>query len=227
LEKNMMATTAANLHNSLYQAQEERKLALSRFQWTCYSPTSIVPADSEQTIFYTNTGDSISSLHANYFNSQVDEKKAAIKVEQSHFFPEISVGYSRQNILPLKNLNAWSVGISFPLFFAPQSSKVKQAKIAAMSAQIQADSNIREVNNKIAELQASMRRYNESLKYYSSTALKEADELMKSSELQLKNNETSVTEFIQSITAARDIRRGYIETIYNYNIAALEYELYK
>jgi cobalt-zinc-cadmium resistance protein CzcA len=104
---------------------------------------------------------------------------------------------------------------------------VRQAKIAAMSAQLQADANIREMSNKVAELQASMRRYDASLKYYTTTALKEADEMTKASKLQLKNNETSITEFIQSITAARDIRRGYIETVYNYNVAALEYELYK
>jgi cobalt-zinc-cadmium resistance protein CzcA len=227
LERSTMASTAATLHNLLFQAQEEKKLAQSRFQWTCYADTPIVPSDSVQSLFYVSASDSLSAAHTNYFNSQVDEKKAMVKVEKSHFFPEISVGYTRQNILPLKNLNAWQVGVSFPLFFAPQSSKVRQAKIAAMSAQLQADANIREMSNKVAELQASMRRYDASLKYYTTTALKEADEMTKASKLQLKNSETSITEFIQSITAARDIRRGYIETVYNYNVAALEYELYK
>ena len=33
LEKNMMTTTAADLHNRWYQAQEEEKTALARFQW--------------------------------------------------------------------------------------------------------------------------------------------------------------------------------------------------
>ena len=67
-----------------------------------------------------------------------------LHVEQSHFFPEISVGYTRQDILPLKNLNAWMIGVSFPIYFLPQKSKVKQARLTATSAQIQADANIRE-----------------------------------------------------------------------------------
>ena len=111
--------------------------------------------------------------------------------------------------------------------FLPQKSKVKQARLTATSAQIQADANIRELRNKTLELEASLRRYNESLRYYTSSALKEADELTKAANLQLQQSETGIAEYIQSITTAREIRRGYIETVYQYNIAALEYELFK
>ena len=51
---------------------------------------------------------------------------------------------------------------------------MKQARLAAASAQIQADANIRELRNKVMELEASLRRYNESLRYYTTSALKEA-----------------------------------------------------
>ena len=67
----------------------------------------------------------------------------------------------------------------------------------------------------------------EYLRYYTSSALKEADELTKAANLQLQQSETGIAEYIQSITTARDIRRGYIETVYQYNIAALEYELFR
>ena len=228
LEKNMMTTMAADLHNRRFQAQEEEKMALARFQWSCYSNQPIVPADSTLSLFYIGISNgSLSEAHTAYFQSQADEAKAMLHIEQSHFFPEISVGYTRQDILPLKNLNAWMVGVSFPLYFLPQKSKVKQARLSATSAQIQADANIRELRNKIFELEASLRRYNESLRYYTSSALKEADELTKAANLQLQQSETGIAEYIQSITTARDIRRGYIETVYQYNIAALEYELFK
>lgn len=228
LEKKMMSTLAADLHNRLFQAQEEQKVALSRFQWSCYSDTPVQPSDSTLSLFYTDTAlSTLSGAHIGYFNSQADETKAMLNVERSRFFPELSIGYTRQDILPLKNLNAWMLGVSFPLYFVPQKSKIKQAKIAASSAQIVAEANIRELNNKVTELKAALRRYNESLRFYTSSALKEADELTKAATLQLEQSETNVTEFIQSITTARDIRRGYIETVYQYNVAALEYELFK
>jgi hypothetical protein len=228
LEKNMMTTIAADLHNRWFQAKEEEKMALARFQWSCYSNDPIVPVDSTLSLFYTGISDgSLSGAHTAYFQSQADEAKAMLHVEQSHFFPEISVGYTRQDILPLKNLNAWMIGVSFPIYFLPQKSKVKQARLTATSAQIQADANIRELRNKTLELEASLRRCNESLRYYTSSALKEADELTKAANLQLQQSETGIAEYIQSITTAREIRRGYIETVYQYNIAALEYELFK
>ena len=228
LEKNMMTTIAADLRNRWFQAQEEEKMALARFQWSCYSDEPISPADSTLSLLFTNLSSGGSSdAHMHYFQSQADEAKAMVNVERSRFFPEISLGYTHQDILPIKNLNAWMVGVSFPIYFLPQKSKIKQAKLAATSAQIQADANIRELNNKVTELEASLRRCNESLRYYTASALKEAEELTKAANLQLQQSETSVAEYIQSLTTARDIRRGYIETVYQYNIAALEYELFK
>lgn len=228
LEKNMMTTIAADLHNRRFQAQEEEKIALARFQWSCYSDSPVTPADSTLSLLCTNLStDYLSEAHSLYFQSRADEAKAMLNVERSRFFPEVSVGYTRQDILPMKNLNAWMIGVAFPVYFLPQKSKIKQAKLAATSAQIQADANIRELNNKVTELEVSLRRCNESLRYYTASALNEADELTKAANLQLKQNETSVAEYIQSLTTARDIRRGYIETVYQYNITVLEYELFK
>ncbi|MEG1650011.1 MAG: TolC family protein, partial [Rikenellaceae bacterium] len=129
--------------------------------------------------------------------------------------------------LPMRNLNVWMVGVSFPIYFLPQKSRISQAKLAESMAQMQAETNIRELNNKTLEIETSLRRYDESLRFYTSSALKEADQLTKSATEQLKQSETSIAEFIQSTTSAREIRRGYIETIYQYNVAVLEYELYK
>lgn len=228
LEKNMMATSAADLHNRLFQAQEEEKMALTRFQWSCYADAPIIPENTSMQLFPTNIQPgSVSEAHLGFFNSQISETRAALNVERSRFFPELSIGYSRQNILPLKNLNAWMVGVSFPIYFLPQKSRIKQAKLAASAAQIQAEANIRELNNKVTELSATLRRHEESLRFYTSSALKEADELIKVANLQLQHSETSIAEFIQSVSAAREIRKGYIETVYQYNIASLEYELYQ
>lgn len=219
LEKNIATTMAADLKNRLFQSQEEEKLALARLNWACYADSSIVPADIEAPTY--------SEAHLRYFQSQAGEAKAQLNIERSRFFPELSLGYVRQDILPLKGLNSWMVGVSFPIYFLPHHSKVKQAKAAAFIARTEAEANTRNLYNKVSEAIANLRRQSESLRYYTSSALKEADELMKVASLQLRHSETDITEFIQAVNVARDIRRGYIETVYQYNIAALEYELFK
>lgn len=228
LEKNMAATMAADLKNRLFQSQEEEKLALARLNWACYAGQPIVPADTALVQFPADIETpTYSEAHLKYFQSQAGEAKAQLNVERSCFFPELSLGYVRQDILPLKGLNSWMVGVSFPIYFLPRHSKVKQAKATAFIARTEAEANTRNLYNKVFEAIANLRRQSESLHYYTSSALKEADELMKVAALQLRHSETDITEFIQAVNVARDIRRGYIETVYQYNIAALEYELFK
>ncbi|MEG0038444.1 MAG: CusA/CzcA family heavy metal efflux RND transporter, partial [Bacteroides sp.] len=53
LEKNILTTLAADLHNRLYQAQEEERIALTRFTWSCYADEAIIPNDSVQVLFAT------------------------------------------------------------------------------------------------------------------------------------------------------------------------------
>ena len=228
LEKNMATTMAADLKNRLFQSQEEEKLALARLNWACYAGQPIVPADTALVQFPADIETpTYSEAHLKYFQSQAGEAKAQLNVERSRFFPELSLGYVRQDILPLKGLNSWMVGVSFPIYFLPRHSKVKQAKATAFIARTEAEANTRNLYNKVSEAIANLRRQSESLHYYTSSALKEADELMKVAALQLRHSETDITEFIQAVNVARDIRRGYIETVYQYNIAALEYELFK
>ena len=228
LEKNMTTSMAADMKNRLFQAQEEEKLALSRLNWVCYADRPLVPADAALVQFPADyQASSFSEVHLNYFQSQANEAKAQLNVERSRFFPELSFGYVRQDILPLKGLNSWMVGVSFPVYFLPRRSKIKQAKVAAVIARTEAETNTQNLYNKVSEAVASLRRQSESLRYYTTSALKEADELLKVANRQLQHSETNITEFIQAVNVARDIRRGYLETVYQYNIAALEYELFK
>lgn len=228
LEKNMTTSMAVDMKNRLFQAQEEEKLALSRLNWVCYADRPLIPADTALVQFPVDYQvPSFSEVHLNYFQSQANEAKAQLNVERSRFFPELSFGYVRQDILPLKGLNSWMVGVSFPVYFLPRHSKIKQAKVAAVIARTEAETNTQNLYNKVSEAVASLRRQSESLRYYTTSALKEADELVKVANLQLQHSETNITEFIQAVNVARDIRRGYLETVYQYNIAALEYELFK
>ena len=227
LERNMSSTLVADLQTRLSQAEEELQLATRRFSWTCYSDSPLLPMDTTLVLFPARVAEiAPSDIHLNYFRSVADEKKAMLRIERSRFFPELSVGYVRQKIAPLSGLDSWMVGISFPVLFFPQHSRVRQAKIDSYIARTEAESNIRQLKNKVEELSVALRKEGEHIRYYTTGALPEADALLKSATVQLKENETDITQFVQSLNAAREIRRGYIEAVYAYNISALELELY-
>lgn len=227
LERNMSSTLVADLQTRLSQAEEELQLATRRFSWTCYSDSPLLPMDTTLVLFPARVAEiAPSDIHLNYFRSVADEKKAMLRIERSRFFPELSVGYVRQKIAPLSGLDSWMVGISFPVLFFPQHSRVRQAKIDSYIARTEAESNIRQLNNKVEELRVALRKEGEHIRYYTTGALPEAEALLKSATVQFKENETDITQFVQSLNAAREIRRGYIEAVYAYNISALELELY-
>ena len=227
LERNMSSTLVADLQTRLSQAEEELQLATRRFSWTCYSDSPLLPMDTTLVLFPARVAEiAPSDIHLNYFRSVADEKKAMLRIERSRFFPELSVGYVRQKIAPLSGLDSWMVGISFPVLFFPQHSRVRQAKIDSYIARTEAESNIRQLNNKVEELSVALRKEGEHIRYYTTGALPEADALLKSATVQFKESETDITQFVQSLNAAREIRRGYIEAVYVYNISALELELY-
>ena len=168
----------------------------------------------------------LSTAYTAYFAAEAQQKADIVKVEKSKFFPELSVGYSLQKITPLSGLSSWSVGVAFPFVFLPQKSRVKQAKIDAMTASWQAEDNRIQMQNKIEELSAMKERQAKTLRYYTDAALKEADELQRNAIILYENSETGMAELVQSLNTSRQIRTQYIEALKDYNITAIELELY-
>ena len=86
---------------------------------------------------------------------------------------------------------------------------------------------MRELINKLTELNAELARQGESIRYFTTSALPEAEALIKAAALKLKASDTDIAQFIQSINSALSIKKSYLETVYLYNVAVLETELYK
>lgn len=229
LERNMTTTLAADMKNRAFQAAQEEAIAVERLRWACYADSQLMPADTMLVMFVADydVAPTPSKSHTGYFNSLAEEQTARARVEKSRLFPEISLGYGRQQILPEKGLNAWVVGASFPIFFNSQRSKIRQAKFDAYIAKNDAMTNIKAIDNRLTELRFELQRYARSIEFYTSTALREAETLVKSADVELRSAETDISQYIQSLNAALEIRSGYAEAVYRYNVAALEYELYR
>jgi cobalt-zinc-cadmium resistance protein CzcA len=228
LERNMTATQAASMRSKVFQAGEEHRIAAARLQWACFSDTPLVPADTALLHFDVNpAGDRLSAAYVSYFDSKVSEAEAQVKIEKSHFFPEFSVAYINKNIDPDYGLHSWMITASVPLVFHGQKSRVKQAKLNADIERFDAQANIFELNNRLEMLKTDLRRYAETVQFYQSSALNEADALIKTASLQLEHHDTDISQFIQSMNNALEIKRAYAEAMYLYHVAALEYDLYK
>ncbi|MGN0052448.1 MAG: CusA/CzcA family heavy metal efflux RND transporter [Bacteroides sp.] len=226
LEYRMMATLATDLHTQAMQAAADVSLAQRRLAWSCYQQTPLQPTDSVLSLPEPTLPLALSQAHLRYFEAQMREKRAQVKVEKSRFFPELSVGYALQKIAPLKGLDSWSVGVSFPVIFFPQRSRVRQARQEALMAGWEAEENRTQLSNKVDELRTQLKKQRETIDYFTSAALREADELHRNALTLYQESETGIAELIQSLNSARDIRRNYIESLRDYLILTIELELY-
>ena len=152
LEYSMMNTLAAEQHTKRVQAQDQLTVAAKRFAWVCRSAEPVVPEDTLLSLLPATLCEQPSATYLTYFDMQARQKQDMVNIEKSKFFPEFSIGYSLQKIAPLTNLSSWSVGVSFPLLFFPQKSRVKQAKMEALSAQFEAEENRTQLRRKVEEL---------------------------------------------------------------------------
>lgn len=227
LEHSMMNTMAAECHARLTRAEDDMSLAMKRLAWVCRSATPLLPADTALRLLAAPSRQTqLSPDHTAWFAAEAQQKKDIVKIEKSKFFPELSVGYSLQKITPLTGLSSWSVGVSFPMLFFPQKSRVKQAKIDAMMAEWQAEDNQATLANKVAELRAQLDKQAKSVKYYTEDAMREADELRRNALLLYAESETGMAELVQSLNTSAEIQRQYIESIRDYDIIVIELELY-
>ena len=226
LEYRMMATMASEAHTKVLQATDDVRLAAKRFAWACFSSDAVEPADSRLAMMSLPESYNLSQAHIGYFDAQVEVKRKAVDVERSRFFPELSVGYSRQKIEPLSGLNSWSVGVAVPIVFFPQKSKVKQARAEATIAQWDAEDNRLKLRNRVEELRLRIERQQRTIDYYTGDALKQADELQRNAMMLYKESETGIVELLHSITTANEIRKSYVDAVHEYNVMLLELELY-
>ena len=227
LEYSMMVTLSTEQHTLFVQSQEDLAIASHRLAWACRSDVSVVPVDTVLLPFVMPSNSvHLSPSYVGILSGESKEKSDLLKLEKSKFFPEFSVGYTRQKIAPLCNLQAWTVGMSFPLVFFPQKSRVKQARIEAQMASVEAEDRRQQLSREMEQLQMKLQRQANSLKYYTDAALKEADELQRNAILLYKASETSMTDLVQSLHTSINIHKQYIEALQQYNLTAIELELY-
>ena len=226
LEHSLLNTLAAEMRTQSMRSSSAWQLALRRLTWICRSEEQLTPADTALNKIKTKETTTISQERIQLLENAVQQKRDMVKVERSKFFPELSVGYSRQKMLPYKGLDAFSVGISVPLFCFPQKSRVKQAQVEARIAEWDAEEQRMQLSRTVDELQQTLLQTRASLDYYETAALPEADELRSSALALYNEGETAAADLVQSLKTARDVRSNYVETVRQYNAAIIELELY-
>jgi cobalt-zinc-cadmium resistance protein CzcA len=152
------------------------------------------------------------------------------KVEKAQTLPDFNIGYFNQSLIGSQTINGQevlfdrskrfqglNVGISIPLTFFSNVSKIKSLEYKQQALQKEAD------NGKLVlqtELQNAFAQYNQNLSqynYYKTQALNNAETIIGTATLGFSSGDIGYIEYAQALQNATNIKLGYLQSINQLN----------
>ncbi|WP_116770202.1 CusA/CzcA family heavy metal efflux RND transporter [Maribacter litoralis] len=157
-----------------------------------------------------------------YAMQNAEVSKANIGVEKSEFLPKFSISYDKLKYNDVSGFSAYQAGISIPLWFFPQKSRVKAAKADAMVAENQYLEQKAMTESRVSQLLKSLEKTQKTLNYYQEGALLLAEEQITTAELASKEGEIDYVNYITILNSAIRIKQSHLQFINQYNQQAIE-----
>jgi len=168
------------------------------------------------------------SLKVLYQQAVIAEKNK--KVETASTLPDFNVGYFNQSLIGTQTVNGsdvffdgskrfqgFNIGISIPLTFFSNASKIKSLDYKQQALQKEADNGKLILQN---QLQNAFQQYNQNLSqynYYKSTALPNADIIISTATLGFKSGDIGYIEYLQALQTATDVQLSYLQSVNQIN----------
>ncbi|MFH0867613.1 MAG: CusA/CzcA family heavy metal efflux RND transporter [Bacteroidota bacterium] len=151
---------------------------------------------------------------------QIEISKRETQVEKSNLMPEFSVGYFNQSNNDLSSgfrFTGVQVGVSIPLLFFSQSSKIQASKINEQIAQNNFEYYKTTVQSEFQILLQEYLKYKTSLDYYENTALQQADLIIQQSGKSYVAGDIDYVEYVLNLEKALEIKSNYLLSLSEYN----------
>ena len=222
----------AAYQSSMYIAEEEAKRAEARLRQLLYTDEPIDILQTKSRLYEIhpdrNPADRFEPVNrkaADHARSEV--AKSTIAVEKSKLFPAVHAGYINQYIPGTGNYGGWMLGISVPLWWQPQLSRIKQAEIDFRMKENETKYNRFSDLQHTEMLKSLLNEYFVQISFSSENLLTEAELILAEIEKQfaegkINNHAATFTKAHNAISA----KLNHLEYINQYNQTALELEFY-
>jgi heavy metal efflux system protein len=133
-EKIKAQSLFADVQRRLYLAEEEIQYSTNQLQQILGTSEALVLADTTMELYaievFNQGADKFEPFtYQTYYEQMQKVRNREIRLEQSKLTPEITAGYFVQEINHVPGFKGYTLGLSIPLIFNGQVSKIRQAKI--------------------------------------------------------------------------------------------------
>jgi heavy metal efflux system protein len=161
---------------------------------------------------------------------QVEVSRITGLLERNRMMPDLSIGYFSQTILgtqeidgvaqtfgPGQRFTGIQAGIAIPIWFGPEISKIKAAKMQEKISRVSADYYTANLLSTYKSLLDEYLKYTTSVDYYEQQAVPEADMIIKQSTQSYKGGALDYLDYVINLNRALGIKQNYLEALNNYN----------
>lgn len=162
--------------------------------------------------------------------TRIQLAESEINLEKQKFLPGINLGVTVQALI--KDFNPYGVprerfsrgnfmgfeaGLTLPVFFWSQTSRLKAARTQRNIAMLQQESTAAEAMSEYSALRVKLDTEFKNILNYREKSLPRAGEIRRLAEISYSLGEIDYIEYIANIQTAFDIEKEYAEAVFNYN----------
>lgn len=168
--------------------------------------------------------DTLNHPALSYYSTAVELSNQQMKLEKQNFLPDLNatVFQGSNNGEGTQNFFGFHVGVSIPIWFGTQKSKIAAAKTGVSILEAESDDYKIQLASKYRALQSDLRQFEEGLKYYESTGKRLSEETLFHANMAFENGEINFFQYTQLLENAKQIESNYLFNLLRYNMTALE-----
>ncbi|WP_111306954.1 CusA/CzcA family heavy metal efflux RND transporter [Confluentibacter sediminis] len=159
-----------------------------------------------------------------YYDSAQKLTKLSLALERQKLLPDIhvSVFQGTNNGLDAQKYNGFQAGISIPLWFGANKSKINAAKTETMILADESENYKIQLQSKYQRLLSNLKIFKEPIDYYETSGKKLSQQLTSNASKAFQNGEIDFLQYVQLLESAKNIEITYLQNLNDYNNTVLE-----
>jgi cobalt-zinc-cadmium resistance protein CzcA len=159
-----------------------------------------------------------------YYGDAKELSMRQLSLEKLRLLPDLnaSIFQGNNNGEGRQTYSGFQVGVSIPLWFGSQKSKIVAAKTANSVIEFESENYKTQLLSKYRALESDLRQYEKGLNYYESTGKRLAEETLYHAIKAFQSGEIDFLQYVQLLENSKNIQSNYLTSLLQYNISVLE-----
>lgn len=223
LEKLTAESKEQELSIRLNAARRDYESSLIELRRLLFVEDSLVLAD-EEPLLSLQQNDEITHPLTLMLEAEIRKADFQVKEARRSFLPDLSLEvFNGSNPgINAQNYPGFQAGVSIPLFFGSNKSKLNAASFFQEEIQLQSQAVTQSLNARSEQLENEISKNRSTLDYYEEEGLSLAEQLETQATRSFQEGEIDFLQLVQLLENSRNIRLQYLQSKLDYQLAKLE-----